>query len=281
MTKSSLHWCAAAVSLACMPSETSLCIRSLGRSDGGAQVVRLVLLGLVVRPLCQAGEFVAGDLRWFVAEDVVREFFHQRRGLAGSRSCRVEQDHERVVLGHGERESIPVGSPNSAGELSSSEVFRVEDVGGHLIGKVHRVERLILVQAELDRIRTAVHDASAPELPGRYDLVTIFEALHDMNHPVEALQAIRASLTENGCVIVADEKVAERFTPNGDELERFNYGWSVLHCLAVGLLDSDSAGNGTVLRPDTLRRYAADAGFTRVDVLPIDNPFWQFYQLRP
>ncbi|HEX2401433.1 MAG TPA: methyltransferase domain-containing protein [Mycobacterium sp.] len=132
-----------------------------------------------------------------------------------------------------------------------------------------------------DRIRTAVHDASAPELPGRYDLVTIFEALHDMNHPVEALRAMRASLTETGCVIVADEKVAERFTPNGDELERFNYCWSALHCLAVGLLDPDSAGTGTMLRPDTLRRYAADAGFTRVDVLPIENPFWRFYRLRP
>jgi SAM-dependent methyltransferase len=132
-----------------------------------------------------------------------------------------------------------------------------------------------------ERVRPAVHDASAPKLPGRYDLVTIFEALHDMNHPIDALRATRTSLTEMGCVIVADEKVAERFTPNGDELERFNYGWSVLHCLAVGLLDAHSAGTGTVLRTDTLRRYAADAGFTRVDVLPINNPFWRFYRLRP
>jgi predicted O-methyltransferase YrrM len=132
-----------------------------------------------------------------------------------------------------------------------------------------------------DRIRAAVHDASTPELPGRYDLVTIFEALHDMNHPVEALRAARASLTENGCVIIADEKVAERFTPDGDELERFNYGWSVLHCLAVGLLDPDSAGTGTMLRPDTLHHYAASAGFTRVDILHIEHDFWRFYRLRP
>jgi hypothetical protein len=39
------------------------------------------------------------------------------------------------------------------------------------------------------RVRPMVHDASDPELRGRYDLVTIFEALHDMNHPVEALRA--------------------------------------------------------------------------------------------
>jgi hypothetical protein len=130
-------------------------------------------------------------------------------------------------------------------------------------------------------VTPAVHDASDPELSGRYDLVTIFEALHDMNHPVEALRAARVSLTENGCVIIADEKVAERFTPDGDELERFNYGWSVLHCLAVGLLDPDSAGTGTMLRPDTLHHYAASAGFTRVDILHIEHDFWRFYRLRP
>lgn len=42
-----------------------------------------------------------------------------------------------------------------------------------------------------------------------------------------------------------------------------------------------AAGMGTVIRPSTLRRYAAEAGFTRVDVLPIDNPLWRFYRLTP
>ncbi|HWB73283.1 MAG TPA: class I SAM-dependent methyltransferase [Egibacteraceae bacterium] len=132
-----------------------------------------------------------------------------------------------------------------------------------------------------DRVRPAVHDASRPDLGGRYDLVTIFEALHDMNHPVEALRAARNSLAEEGSVVVADERVAERFTVPGDEIERFNYGWSVLHCLAVGMLDEDSAGTGTVLRPDTVRAYAREAGFGRVDVLPIEHDFWRFYRLLP
>jgi 2-polyprenyl-3-methyl-5-hydroxy-6-metoxy-1,4-benzoquinol methylase len=132
-----------------------------------------------------------------------------------------------------------------------------------------------------DRVRPAVHDASDPELGGRYDLVTIFEALHDMNHPVEALRTARASLAEGGSVVIADERVAERFTAPGDELERFNYGWSVLHCLAVGMLDEDSAGIGTVIRPDTVRTLATEAGFGRVDVLPIEHDFWRFYRLIP
>lgn len=132
-----------------------------------------------------------------------------------------------------------------------------------------------------ERVRPTVHDASAPDLGGPYDLVTIFEALHDMNHPVEALRAARQSLAEGGSVVIADERVAERFTAPGDEIERFNYGWSVLHCLPVGMVDPDSAGTGTVIRPDTVRSYALEAGFGRVEVLPIEHEFWRFYRLTP
>jgi SAM-dependent methyltransferase len=132
-----------------------------------------------------------------------------------------------------------------------------------------------------DRVRPILQDASDPELGGHYDLVTIFEALHDMNHPVEALRATHSMLAEAGSVVVADERVAERFTAPGDELERFNYGWSVVHCLAVGMLDDDSAGTGTAIRPETVRAYAAEAGFGRVDVLPIEHDFWRFYRLVP
>jgi 2-polyprenyl-3-methyl-5-hydroxy-6-metoxy-1,4-benzoquinol methylase len=132
-----------------------------------------------------------------------------------------------------------------------------------------------------DRVQPVVHDASGPAVEGRYDLVTIFEALHDMNHPVEALRSARSMLAEGGSVVVADERVGERFAAPGDDLERFNYGFSVLHCLAVGMLDEDSAGTGTVIRPETVRAYAAEAGFGRVDVLPIEHDFWRFYRLVP
>jgi SAM-dependent methyltransferase len=132
-----------------------------------------------------------------------------------------------------------------------------------------------------DRVRPASRDASEPGLQRSYELVTIFEALHDMNQPVKALRAARNMLTEAGSVVIADERVAERFSAPGDEIERFNYGWSILHCLAVGMLDHDSAGTGAVIRTDTVRAYAAEAGFGRVDVLPIEHDFWRFYRLRP
>ncbi|MGH9277225.1 MAG: class I SAM-dependent methyltransferase [Acidimicrobiales bacterium] len=146
---------------------------------------------------------------------------------------------------------------------------------------IERARAHITASGLADRVRPVLHDASAGTLDGPYDLVTIFEALHDMNHPVDALRAARSSLAEGGSVVIADERVGERFAPNGDEIERLNYGFSILHCLAVGLLDDDSAGTGTVIRPDTVRAYAAAAGFTRVDVLPIEHDFWRFYRLVP
>jgi SAM-dependent methyltransferase len=130
-----------------------------------------------------------------------------------------------------------------------------------------------------DRVHPAVRDAADPELSGRYDLVTIFEALHDMDYPVQALETAKRLLADGGSVVIGDERVAERFSAPGDELERFNYGWSVLHCLAVGMTHPDSAGTGTVIRPDTVRAYATKAGFGDVEVLPIEHDFWRFYRL--
>jgi SAM-dependent methyltransferase len=131
------------------------------------------------------------------------------------------------------------------------------------------------------RVRPVLLDATDPHLGGPFDLVTLFEALHDMNHPVEALATARESLADGGSVVVADERCADRFTAPADELERFLYGFSILHCLPVGNVDADSAATGTVIRADTVRAYAERAGFGRVDVLPVDNDFWRFYRLVP
>ncbi len=132
-----------------------------------------------------------------------------------------------------------------------------------------------------DRVGFEVRDAGDPTLAGGYDLVTVFEAIHDMPRPVEVLRTIRGLLVEGGAVIVADERVAETFFAPGDEVERLMYGWSVLHCLPVGMADQPSAATGTAMRPDTLRGYVAEAGFSGFEILPIENDFWRFYRLIP
>ena len=127
-----------------------------------------------------------------------------------------------------------------------------------------------------DRVSFVLGDAASPRLARRYDLVTVFEALHDMSHPVEVLRAARGLLAEGGTVIVADERVADSFSAPGDDVERLYYGFSLTHCLPVGM---PGAGTGAVMRSETVREYASEAGFGAVEVLPIDNDFWRFYRL--
>ena len=114
---------------------------------------------------------------------------------------------------------------------------------------------------------------------GPYDAAIIIEAVHDMANPVPVLDAIRAALVPGGSLIVVDERVAEAFAAPGDDLERFMYGWSITTCLPDGRSRSPSVATGTVMRPDTLRGYASEAGFGGVEILPIENDFFRFYRL--
>jgi SAM-dependent methyltransferase len=132
-----------------------------------------------------------------------------------------------------------------------------------------------------DRVTFHHKDAADAELQGRYDLVYMHESLHDMSYPVEVLRACRELLTDDGVIVVGDERVADSFSAPGDDLERFYYGFSVLHCLPVGMVGEGAAGTGTVMRAGTVKRYAEKAGLTGFEVLPIENDFYRFYKLTP
>jgi SAM-dependent methyltransferase len=132
-----------------------------------------------------------------------------------------------------------------------------------------------------DRVTFHERDAAAPELARQYDLVTIFEALHDMSYPVEVLRTARGMLAEGGSVVIGDERTENNFQAPAGELERFYYGFSILHCLPVGMIGENAAGTGTVMRTSTVRGYAEVAGFGGFEVLPIENDFYRFYRLTP
>jgi ubiquinone/menaquinone biosynthesis C-methylase UbiE len=115
---------------------------------------------------------------------------------------------------------------------------------------------------------------------GTYDAAFAFECVHDMPRPVEVLDAVRRALRPDGMAIVVDEAVADEFTAPGDDVERLMYVYSLFICLPDGLSSEPSVGTGTVMRLPTLRRYAQQAGFGHVDVLPIEGfAFFRFYRL--
>ena len=133
-----------------------------------------------------------------------------------------------------------------------------------------------------DRVRFQVLDVTR-ELPtraGTYDLVLAVEMIHDLARPQAALTTMRRLGKPDASHLVVDEKVAERFeAPTDNPIERLFYAASVLHCLPVGRSESPSAATGTVMRPATLHGYATEAGFSSVEILPIEHDLFRFYHL--
>jgi protein-L-isoaspartate O-methyltransferase len=134
-------------------------------------------------------------------------------------------------------------------------------------------------QGLADRVRFYAKDAAEAGGAGQYDLVLAIECVHDMSNPVAVLSTMKKLAKQDGAVVVVDERVAERFEPDSTLVERMMYGWSILHCLPVGMTEHPCAGTGTVMRPAVLESYAYQAGFSRVEVLPTEHLFFRFYRL--
>ena len=115
-----------------------------------------------------------------------------------------------------------------------------------------------------------------------FDACFVFEALHDMPRPVQVLSAMRHAMHPDGEVIVVDEAVADTFAADGDEVERVMYAYSLFLCLPDSMSTPGSVATGTVMRTSTLEGYARDAGFSSVEVLPIEGfAAFRFYRLTP
>ena len=130
-----------------------------------------------------------------------------------------------------------------------------------------------------DRVTATRADAGTVQREGEYDLVMALECIHDLPDPVTVLATMRRLAGPDGAVVVMDENVGEHFTGEHDDVERMMYGFSLTCCLADGLAHDGSVGTGTVMRPPTLERYADRAGYTSVEILPIENDFFRFYRL--
>lgn len=114
---------------------------------------------------------------------------------------------------------------------------------------------------------------------GSFDVVMAYECVHDLPDPVGVLAAMRAIARDDAYVLVMDERTAESFAAPADPTERLLYGYSILCCLPDALSTPGAVGTGTVMRPSVLAGYAEAAGFSRLEVLPVENPDFRFYRL--
>src|SRR6478752_775432 len=99
-----------------------------------------------------------------------------------------------------------------------------------------------------------------------YDLVTTFDALHDMGDPVGAARHIRESLAPDGTWLLVEPAAADRLEDNLTPVSRAYYGFSTLLCTPASLSQDVGLALGTQAGPARLRDVATAAGFTRFRV---------------
>jgi SAM-dependent methyltransferase len=121
----------------------------------------------------------------------------------------------------------------------------------------------------------------ADGLPGTYDLITTFDVVHDMVRPRRALRAIRAALRPDGSYLMMEFSYSEKLEENIGPLGAFQYGVSVLYCLTTSLARGGEGLGALGLPEPKLRELCAEAGFSSVRRLPIENPFNILYEVKP
>ncbi len=115
-------------------------------------------------------------------------------------------------------------------------------------------------------------------------LVTTFDCIHDMTHPFEMMESIRAALADDGTWLLVDIKALDTFEQNvrKNPMAALMYGISVLSCMSSALSEPGGAGLGTLgLSANLARSMAERAGFTRFRKLDIDHSVNAFYEVRP
>jgi len=130
------------------------------------------------------------------------------------------------------------------------------------------------------RVTFEHHDA-VRGLPGRYDLVTLFDVLHDIAQPVDVLAGIRDALKPEGAVLLVEMNGADRHEDNTGPIATILLATSVLYCLPTSIA-AGADGLGTLGLPEPrVREFSQRAGFSSARRLPVDTPFNALYELRP
>jgi SAM-dependent methyltransferase len=131
-----------------------------------------------------------------------------------------------------------------------------------------------------DRVKFHQLDASAG-LPEQYDVVTTLDVVHDAADPRGLLRSIRAALRPGGIYVCLDVNCSDKLEENAGPLGAMFHGFSVLYCMTTSLANG-GVGLGTVgLHEPKVRELCAEAGFSSVRRVPMENPFNNLYEVRP
>ncbi len=132
-------------------------------------------------------------------------------------------------------------------------------------------------QLGLTNARFEVKDVAALNETATYDLITVFDAIHDQAQPRKVLANISRALKRDGVFLCVDIQASSNLEENMQHpLAPMLYGVSTLHCMTVSLA-LNGEGLGTVWGEQKARELLTEAGFKRVDVEHVEGDIFNSY----
>ncbi len=113
-----------------------------------------------------------------------------------------------------------------------------------------------------------------------YDLVTMFDCLHDMGDPVGAARHVRSTLKPDGTWMIVEPNAGDRVEDNLNPIGRTYYGFSTLLCTPASLSQEVGLALGAQAGEARIRDVVEAAGFTRFR-RAAETPFNLVFEARP
>ena len=129
--------------------------------------------------------------------------------------------------------------------------------------------------------RVSFEVASAADFPGGgYDLVAVFDALHDMPDPLSAARHVRETLVDDGTFMLVEPFANDRLEDNLNPVGRLYYGASTVICVAHSMSEEPRTALGAQAGEARLTDLLHEAGFSRVR-RATETPFNLVLEARP
>ncbi|PZR86157.1 MAG: SAM-dependent methyltransferase [Stutzerimonas stutzeri] len=128
--------------------------------------------------------------------------------------------------------------------------------------------------------RIVFERASAKDFPAAsYDLVAMFDCLHDMGDPVGAGRHVKETLAPGGTWMIVEPFAHDNLKQNLNPVGRIFYGASTMICTPASMAQEVGLGLGAQAGEMRLRKVALDAGFTRFR-RATETPFNMVFEVR-
>jgi 2-polyprenyl-3-methyl-5-hydroxy-6-metoxy-1,4-benzoquinol methylase len=129
-----------------------------------------------------------------------------------------------------------------------------------------------------DRVR--FHVAPAAGYDGTYDLVTMFDCLHDMGDPVGAARHVLGTLARDGTWMIVEPNAGDQVQDNLNPVGRAYYGFSTLLCTPASLSQEVGLALGGQAGEAKIRNVVERGGLTRFRRVA-ETPFNLVFEARP